>query len=166
VWLVVGTATVGAIGAALAYSALPLLIMRAVPETETETAAANSLNTLMRQLGTSMITAVAAAVGGALVTQVDGHVLPAGAAYTVSFLAASVAALGALVIAMLTPAPADVRSETLIVSGSRSNSPQRRATEGSTPRIGAARTTPPPAARRGRRTLGRRSARRSAARLR
>ena len=102
-WLVVVAATVGAIGAALAYSALPLLIMRAVPETET--AAANSLNTLMRQLGTSTVTAVAAAVGGALVVQVDGHLLPAGSAYTITFLAAAVAALVALVIAALTPSP-------------------------------------------------------------
>ena len=101
-WLVVVAATVGAIGAALAYSALPLLIMRAVPETET--AAANSLNTLMRQLGTSTVTAVAAAVGGALVVQVDGHLLPAGSAYTITFLAAAVAALVALVIAAHTVA--------------------------------------------------------------
>lgn len=105
-WLVVVTATVGAIGAALAYSALPLLIMRAVPESET--AAANSMNTLMRQLGTSTITAVAAAVGAALVVQVDGQVVPAGSAFTVSFLAAAGAALGALVIAALTPAPRQV----------------------------------------------------------
>jgi predicted MFS family arabinose efflux permease len=103
VWLVVVAATVGAIGAALAYSALPLLIMRAVPETET--AAANSLNTLMRQLGTSTVTATAAAVSGALVVDVDGHPLPAGSAYTIVFLAAAAAALVAVVIAALTPAP-------------------------------------------------------------
>ena len=103
VWLVVAAATVGAIGAALAYSALPLLIMRAVPATET--AAANSLNTLMRQLGTSTVTAVAAAVGGALIVDVGGHPLPAGSAYTIVFLAAAAAALVALVIAALTPSP-------------------------------------------------------------
>jgi len=103
-WLVVAAATVGAIGAALAYSALPLLIMRAVPATET--AAANSLNTLMRQLGTSTVTAMAAAVSGALVVDVDGHLLPAGSAYTIVFLAAAAAALVALVIAAFTPAPA------------------------------------------------------------
>lgn len=103
VWGVVATATTGAIGAALAYSALPLLIMRAVPETET--AAANSINTLMRQIGTSSITAVAAAVGAAYVVEVDGHVVPAGVAYTVSFLAAALAALVALAIAACTPSP-------------------------------------------------------------
>ena len=103
VWLMVIAATVGAIGAALAYSALPLLIMAAVPRTET--AAANSLNTLMRQLGTSTVTAVAAAVSGVLVVQADGHLLPAGAAYTIIFLAAAAAAGVALVIAARTPAP-------------------------------------------------------------
>ena len=54
--LVMLATTVSAIGAALAYSALPLLIMDAVPATET--AAANSLNTLMRMLGTSSCSAV------------------------------------------------------------------------------------------------------------
>ncbi|SFN56018.1 Major Facilitator Superfamily protein [Pseudonocardia ammonioxydans] len=108
-WPAIGTATVGAIGAALAYSALPLLIMRAVPETET--AAANSMNTLMRQLGTSTITAVAAAVGAAMVVEVDGQLLPSGGAFTVSFLAASGAALLALVVAALTPAPREEPGE-------------------------------------------------------
>lgn len=106
VWLLVASATVGAIGAALAYSALPLLVMRAVPATET--AAANSLNTLMRQLGTSAVTAVAAAVSGALVIEAGGHLLPAGSAYTIVFLAASGAALVALLVAARTPAPPSV----------------------------------------------------------
>jgi hypothetical protein len=104
--LLVVIATVGVIGAALAYSALPLLIMRAVPETET--AAANSLNTLMRQLGTSTCTAVVAAVSTAMVVDVGGDVVPSGGAYTVVFLAAAGAGLAALVIGLLTPAPAGV----------------------------------------------------------
>ncbi len=45
--LLMAASTVAAVGAALAYSAIPLTIMRAVPESET--AAANSLNTLARQ---------------------------------------------------------------------------------------------------------------------
>ena len=60
-----------AIGAALAYSAIPLIIMDAVPATET--AAANSLNTLMRMLGTSSCSAVFAAVATGLVIEVDGR---------------------------------------------------------------------------------------------
>ncbi|NMH93473.1 MFS transporter [Pseudonocardia bannensis] len=102
--LIILATTVIAIGAALAYSALPLLIMRAVPPTET--AAANSLNTLMRQLGTSSCTAVIAAVSTALTIRAGGTVQPSAAAYMVIFLAAAGAALLATLIAALTPAPA------------------------------------------------------------
>ena len=101
VLLLVGTVTVGAIGAALAYSALPLIIMGAVPNTET--AAANSLNTLMRQLGTSTFMAVVAAVGAAFAIRLDGQVFPSAVAYVVAFTAAAVAALVAVVIALLIP---------------------------------------------------------------
>lgn len=99
--LVMVAATVTAIGAALSYSALPLLIMDSVPSTET--AAANSLNTLMRMLGTSSCSAVVAAVASGLTITVGGAVLPAGTAYTVVLLAAAGAAVGATVISALTP---------------------------------------------------------------
>jgi predicted MFS family arabinose efflux permease len=99
--LVMAACTVTAIGAALSYSALPLLIMDAVPATET--AAANSLNTLMRMLGTSSCSAVAAAVATGLTAVVAGQVLPAAAAYTTVFLAAAGAAVVASVIAAMTP---------------------------------------------------------------
>jgi predicted MFS family arabinose efflux permease len=99
--LVMAAATVTAVGAALSYSALPLLIMAAVPPTET--AAANSLNTLMRMLGTSSCSAVAAAVAGGLTMVVAGQTIPAAAAYTTVFLVAAGAAVAAAVIAALTP---------------------------------------------------------------
>jgi predicted MFS family arabinose efflux permease len=99
--LVMAASTVTAIGAALAYSALPLLIMDAVPTSET--AAANSLNTLMRMLGTSSCSAVVAAVTTGLTTVVGGRLLPSGDAYTVVFLAAAAAALGGAAIAAFTP---------------------------------------------------------------
>ena len=99
--LVMAAFTVTAIGAALAYSALPLLIMAAVPTSET--AAANSLNTLMRMLGTSSCSAVVAAVTTGLTTVVDGRLLPSGDAYTVVFLAAAAAALSGAAIAAFTP---------------------------------------------------------------
>ena len=102
--LVMVATTISAIGAALAYSALPLLIMDAVPSTET--AAANSLNTLMRMLGTSSCSAVAAAVTTGLVVVVDGRTIPSAAAYTVVFLAAAGAALVATLITAATPRPA------------------------------------------------------------
>lgn len=64
VWqLVIVSAMIGA-GIGLAYGAMPALIMGAVPASET--AAANSLNTLMRAIGTS----ISSAVAGVVLTQV------------------------------------------------------------------------------------------------
>lgn len=63
--VVLGTITV-TVGTALAYSALPTLIMRSVPVTET--AAANGLNTLLRSVGTSTASAVTTAVLAATIT--------------------------------------------------------------------------------------------------
>ncbi|OZM83376.1 MFS transporter [Pseudonocardia sp. MH-G8] len=102
--LIVAASTTTAIGAAMAYSAIPLLIMQAVPSSET--AAANSLNTLMRMLGTSSCSAVVAAVTTGLTTTVGGQLLPSGSAYTVIYLAAAAAALVGAAIAALTPRPA------------------------------------------------------------
>jgi MFS family permease len=95
--------TVTAVGAALSYSAIPLIIMSAVPATET--AAANSLNTLMRMLGTSSCSAVFAAVATGLAIEIDGHPVPAGSAFTVVFLAAAGAAAAAMVITAVNRGP-------------------------------------------------------------
>jgi len=94
--LVMLATTVTASGAALAYSAIPLIIMDAVPASET--ASANSLNALMRMLGTSSCSAVVAALSAVLVTDVGGHALPSAGAYTVIFGAAAVAAVVAGVV--------------------------------------------------------------------
>ena len=115
--MLITVATVAAVGAALAYSAIPLLIMRAVPESET--AAANSLNTLARQLGTSSCTAVAAAVTTASVVALDGRVMPSGFAYSATFVVAGAAGLVAMVIALLTPAPTPVAESTADLAPAR-----------------------------------------------
>jgi MFS family permease len=99
--LVVAASTTTAIGAALAYSAIPLLIMASVPPGET--AAANSLNTLMRMLGTSSCSSFVAAIATGLTTVVAGQTLPAAAAYTVIYLAAAIAAAAGAAMAALTP---------------------------------------------------------------
>ncbi|MGE3288519.1 MAG: MFS transporter [Pseudonocardia sp.] len=93
--------TVTAIGAAIAYSALPLLVMAAVPPTHT--AAANSLNTLMRMIGTSSCSAAVAALTTGLTVVVAGQALPGAAAYHAVFLAASAAGVLAALIAEFTP---------------------------------------------------------------
>lgn len=84
--VVIGTIVV-TIGTALAYSALPTLIMRSVPVTET--AAANGLNTLLRSVGTSSASAVTAAVFAASTTAVGGH--PSLAALNLMFVLAALA---------------------------------------------------------------------------
>ncbi len=61
VWEALIVAAVTGVGIAIAYAAMPTIIMRSVPTTET--AAANSVNTLSRSLGTSL----AAAVHGAII---------------------------------------------------------------------------------------------------
>ena len=61
----------------------------------------------MRMLGTSSCSAVFAAVATGLVVEVGGQPVPAGAAFTVVFLAAAGAALVALVITVLNRVPAD-----------------------------------------------------------
>ena len=59
-WGIAVVMTVVGIGIGLGYAAMPALIMRAVPDTET--AAANGLNTLVRALGTSIASAVVAGI--------------------------------------------------------------------------------------------------------
>jgi MFS family permease len=75
VWqLVLVSLLIGA-GIGLAYRAMPALIMAAVPVSET--AAANSLNTLMRSIGTSVSSAVAGVVLAQLtVSSVITHCRP------------------------------------------------------------------------------------------
>lgn len=105
--LILGAVAISSIGAALSYSAIPLLIMDAVPSAET--AAANSLNSLMRMLGTSSCSAFTAAVASGMIMQVGGHAVPAAGAYTIVFLAAAGAALVACAIMATMPGAARAR---------------------------------------------------------
>ncbi|MEU6578224.1 MDR family MFS transporter [Streptomyces sp. NPDC046805] len=97
-WMIVLGATVVAIGTTLAYSALPTLILRAVPAAQT--ASANGVNVLMRTIGQATSSAAVAAVlvhhsslvGGAPVPTLHGYLLAFAMAGTVA-LAACAAAL-------------------------------------------------------------------------
>ncbi|GAA1223989.1 MFS transporter [Prauserella halophila] len=108
---VIVVVTVPAIGAALAYGAVPALIMRAVPQSET--AAANSLNALCRSIGTSSCSAIVATVTAGILVRVGDATYPGLTAYTVIFVIAGGAAVLAGAIALLTPAP---RTEPAAVS--------------------------------------------------
>ena len=108
-------AVVGA-GVALAYGSLPALIMRAVPTTRT--AAANGLNTLMRSIGTSTASAVAAVVLSASVVQVGPTAVPSLGALRATLLIAAGCAVVALVASLAVPALAGPREDVVTVTGS------------------------------------------------
>ena len=102
IWqLVLVSCLVGA-GIGLAYGAMPSLIMAAVPVTET--AAANSLNTLMRSIGTSLSSAVAGVVLAHLTITLGPTVLPSQNGFRVIMGIAAAASVVALSIAAFLPA--------------------------------------------------------------
>lgn len=82
---------------------MPALIMAAVPLHES--AAANSLNTLMRSIGTSSAAAVIGVVLAAMTTRIGGAVVPSLDGFRITFLIAVVAAVVSLAITALIPRP-------------------------------------------------------------
>lgn len=91
---VIVTAGVANLGTALAFAAMPTLIMRSVPITET--ASANGLNTLLRSIGTSTASALVAAVFSAMALGGFGDAaVPSFSAYQVVFWAGAAASLAA-----------------------------------------------------------------------
>ncbi|MGH3879937.1 MAG: MFS transporter [Actinophytocola sp.] len=102
--VLVSVLMLASIGAALCFSAMPTLIMDWVPVTET--ASANSLNALLRTIGTSTCAALGGTflaaftldVGGAPVPSSTGFVLTYWIAAAASLVAAALAAAVAMVI--------------------------------------------------------------------
>ena len=104
------TSGIASLGTALAFAAMPTLIMRAVPITET--ASANGLNTLLRSIGTSSASAMVAAVFAAsMVSTASGQMAPSFGAYQLVFWAGAAAALGGGLIAAFIRRPVRVREE-------------------------------------------------------
>ncbi|MFJ4851097.1 MULTISPECIES: hypothetical protein [unclassified Streptomyces] len=95
------TACIIGAGVGLAYSTMPLLVMTAVPATQT--ASANGLNTLMRSLGTSSSGAVLGMILTTNVTVFHGTLVPTQSAFHAVFLSASAASLLATMTALLLP---------------------------------------------------------------
>ncbi|KAA5828305.1 MFS transporter [Saccharopolyspora hirsuta] len=101
IWqLMIASSIIGA-GVGLAYGAMPALIMAAVPVSET--AAANSLNTLMRSIGTSLSSSIAGAVLAHLTIDLAGAAVPSLDGFRVVLAIGAVTALFALVIAAFLP---------------------------------------------------------------
>ncbi|MFE1234560.1 MFS transporter [Streptomyces sp. NPDC058745] len=89
-------------GVGLAYGAMPALIMGAVPQSET--ASANSFNTLMRSIGSSVSAAVIGVVLAQMTTDFGGHLLPSEAGFRTGMIIGSGVGLAAAVVAFLIPA--------------------------------------------------------------
>ncbi|MET8755527.1 MFS transporter [Streptomyces sp. NPDC004667] len=90
-------------GVALAYGAMPALIMGAVPLAET--GAANGFNTLMRSLGTSTGAAVVGVVLARMTTTAGGFTFTSEAGFRTGLLLGGALALVSAAVAALIPAP-------------------------------------------------------------
>ncbi|MER7779188.1 MFS transporter [Streptomyces sp. NPDC096191] len=101
VWhLVLVSCVIGA-GIGFTYGAMPALIMGAVPASET--AAANSLNTLMRSIGTSVASAIAGVILAQMTVTVGGFALPSENAFKVVMGIGAGAAVLAFALASFIP---------------------------------------------------------------
>ena len=101
IWQLVLVSAIMGAGVGLSYGAMPALIMGAVPKSET--AAANSLNTLMRSIGTSVSSAAAGVVFAQLTITVGGVEMPSQTAFRVVLGIGAAAALVVLGIAAFLP---------------------------------------------------------------
>ncbi|MER5427770.1 MFS transporter [Streptomyces sp. NPDC002588] len=101
VWQLVLVSCVIGAGIGFAYGAMPSLIMGAVAPAET--AAANSLNTLMRSIGTSTASAVAGVILAQMTTTFGSTALPSENGFKVVMAVGSAAAVLALLVAAFIP---------------------------------------------------------------
>ena len=101
VWHLVLSSVVISSGIGLAYGAMPTLVMAAVPVTQT--AAANSLNNLMRAVGTSAASAISGLLLAQLTTSVGGLTVPSEDAFLLVMVLGAGAAVVALAIAAFIP---------------------------------------------------------------
>jgi predicted MFS family arabinose efflux permease len=88
-------------GVGFAYGAMPALIMGAVPQSET--ASANSFNTLMRSIGSSVSAAVMAVVLAQMTTKFGPVSLPSESGFRVAMLIGSGVGIAAAIVAFLIP---------------------------------------------------------------
>jgi MFS family permease len=100
-WHLVLVSTVIGAGIGLAYGAMPVLIMGAVPVSET--AAANSLNTLMRSIGTSTSSAVAGVVLAQMTVTLGSATFPSENGFRLVMAIGAGAAVVALAISAFLP---------------------------------------------------------------
>lgn len=100
-WGVMLVGAICMIGLALAYGAMPALIMGAVPPSET--GSATSFNTLMRAVGTSVSAAIVGVVLSHMTTDFGGRALPSESGFHVGLLIGCALAFAAAAIAACIP---------------------------------------------------------------
>jgi len=100
-WQITLASLVVSIGSVMTFSALPTLIVTNVPDSET--AAANGLNALMRAIGMAGASAVSAAMMGAMTMTVGGREFPSSEAFLAYFCVAGVGSLVAAALAFGMP---------------------------------------------------------------
>ncbi|WP_030916201.1 MFS transporter [Streptomyces sp. NRRL B-24720] len=103
-WSLLAVTIVCNTGVGFAYGAMPALIMGAVPQSET--ASANSFNTLMRSIGSSVSAAVIGVVLAQLTTDFGGYALPSEDGFRIAMLIGCGVGLAAAVVASLIPVKA------------------------------------------------------------
>ncbi len=101
VWHLVTVSCVIGAGIGFTYGSMPALIMGAV--SASETAAANSLNTLMRSIGTSVASAVAGVILSQMTISLGGYALPSEDGFKTVMAIGAGAALLAFAIASFIP---------------------------------------------------------------
>ncbi len=101
VWHILVANLLVGVGIGFGYAAMPMLIMRSVPQSET--GASNGLNALFRSLGTSTAAAIIGAVLASLSVTQGGVQVPTASAFEVAFILGGAAAVVALVLALFIP---------------------------------------------------------------
>jgi MFS family permease len=117
VWKIVIATSVSAAGCALAYSAMPALIMQAVPMRQT--GSATGLNTLMRSIGTSSSAAVISMILANMTSDLGGRSIPSLGGFKTALWVGFAAAAAAALVSLLIPArkPAGAEADTAMASG-------------------------------------------------
>ena len=101
VWHVILVSTITGLGVGFAYAAMPTLIMRAVPPSET--AAANALNSVMRTLGSTLSASVVGVILSTHLVVTAGIPTPSRGSFVIVFAMGAGVVVAGVVIALFIP---------------------------------------------------------------
>ncbi|GAA1460500.1 MFS transporter [Williamsia maris] len=100
-WQIALAVMVTSSGVGIAYSAMPSLIMSAVPLSET--ASANGLNSLMRSIGTAIASALLATILASSTVDIGSTSVPDRSAFQLVFIVGAIASAVAVALILLIP---------------------------------------------------------------